>query len=114
MYEMDLTEEMISTRAHQRYIERGGEDGQDVDDWLTAEEELRTRLVTRPAETTSAPQRRVLGRLPKRRLLVGEGGDGGHVPHRGGTRVQAKMCFRAASLMASTAGCLIFRSTEIA
>ena len=37
-----------------------------------------------------------------------------HPDHRDGTRAQAKMCFRAASLMASTAGCLIFRSTEIA
>ena len=51
--EIDLTEEMISTRAHQRYIERGAEDGHDVEDWLTAEEELRTSVVTRPAETTS-------------------------------------------------------------
>jgi len=52
--EMNLTEEMISTRAHQRYIERGGDDGHDVEDWLAAKDELRTGLLTRPAETTSA------------------------------------------------------------
>lgn len=52
--EVDLTEEMISTRAYQRYAERGGEDGHDVEDWLSAEEELRIGLVTRPAETNSA------------------------------------------------------------
>ncbi len=52
--DMDLSEEMIATRAHQRYVERGGEDGHDVEDWLAAEKELGTGLVTRPAETTSA------------------------------------------------------------
>ena len=34
---------LLSQRAYERYVERGREDGQDVDDWLTAERELRER-----------------------------------------------------------------------
>lgn len=37
----------IAVRAYQRYLERGREDGFDLDDWLDAEQEL-TRIV-RPA-----------------------------------------------------------------
>jgi hypothetical protein len=36
-------EDEIRRRAYQRYLERGGGDGQDFDDWLEAERELRTR-----------------------------------------------------------------------
>jgi hypothetical protein len=31
----------IAARAHQRFVERGGEHGHDVEDWLAAEAELR-------------------------------------------------------------------------
>ncbi len=34
-------EERISRRAYQRFEERGGEHGRDMDDWLEAERELR-------------------------------------------------------------------------
>jgi len=34
-------EEEIRMRAYRRYLERGGGDGQDFDDWVAAEEELR-------------------------------------------------------------------------
>jgi DUF2934 family protein len=34
------THEEIEVRAYQLYIERGGTDGSDVDDWLQAEREL--------------------------------------------------------------------------
>ncbi len=34
------TREEIELRAHQIYVERGGADGQDVEDWLQAEREL--------------------------------------------------------------------------
>ena len=34
------TREEIDLRAYQIYIERGGADGHDVDDWLEAEREL--------------------------------------------------------------------------
>ena len=35
-------EDDIRRRAYQRYLERGGGDGQDFDDWLEAERELRS------------------------------------------------------------------------
>jgi len=35
------TEDEIRTRAYHRYLERGGGHGQDFDDWLEAERELR-------------------------------------------------------------------------
>jgi hypothetical protein len=34
-------EEEIRMRAYRRYLERGGADGQDFDDWLEAERELK-------------------------------------------------------------------------
>jgi hypothetical protein len=34
-------EEEIRMRAYRRYLERGGEDGQDFDDWLEAEREIK-------------------------------------------------------------------------
>jgi hypothetical protein len=36
-------EDDIRRRAYQRYLERGGSDGQDFDDWLEAERELRQK-----------------------------------------------------------------------
>lgn len=35
------SEEEIRMRAYRRYLERGGSDGQDFDDWLEAERELK-------------------------------------------------------------------------
>jgi hypothetical protein len=35
------SEEDIRMRAYRRYLERGGGDGQDFDDWLEAEKELK-------------------------------------------------------------------------
>ena len=35
------SEEEIRMRAYRRYLERGGGDGQDFDDWLEAERELK-------------------------------------------------------------------------
>lgn len=37
------TEEDIRIRAYHRYIERGGHHGQDLEDWVEAERELRER-----------------------------------------------------------------------
>jgi hypothetical protein len=37
------SEEEIRIRAYRRYLERGGGDGQDFDDWLEAEKELKRR-----------------------------------------------------------------------
>ena len=33
-------EERIRQRAHEIYLQRGGEDGSELDDWLQAEQEL--------------------------------------------------------------------------
>jgi hypothetical protein len=35
------SDEEIRARAYRRYLERGGGDGQDFDDWLEAERELK-------------------------------------------------------------------------
>jgi len=35
-----LDDEAIRQRAYERFRERGGEDGHDLDDWLEAEREL--------------------------------------------------------------------------
>src|SRR5947208_3034297 len=37
------SEEEIRVRAYRRYLERGGGDGQDFEDWLEAERELKGR-----------------------------------------------------------------------
>jgi len=38
--ELHPTDEEIGLRAYQIYLERGGADGHDVDDWVQAEREL--------------------------------------------------------------------------
>ena len=37
-----VTPDDVARRAHELYLSRGGRHGQDVDDWLQAEQELRT------------------------------------------------------------------------
>jgi hypothetical protein len=37
----------IAEAAYQRYLSRGGAHGQDVDDWMEAERELRARRISR-------------------------------------------------------------------
>ena len=34
-------EEQVRRRAHEIYLQKGGEDGSDLDDWLQAEREIR-------------------------------------------------------------------------
>jgi hypothetical protein len=36
-----IDRERLSQRAYERYLARGGEHGQDLEDWLAAERELR-------------------------------------------------------------------------
>lgn len=36
-----IDREVVAQRAYALYLERGAADGRDVDDWLTAERELR-------------------------------------------------------------------------
>ncbi len=42
-------DEQVRERAHQIFMERGGQDGSDWDDWLEAEEEILS--ARRPAES---------------------------------------------------------------
>lgn len=53
--EAQPTYEMIAARAYQRYLERGRQDGHDMEDWIAAETELRaaTRGSTEPPSTTT-------------------------------------------------------------
>jgi hypothetical protein len=39
----DPTYDEIAEAAYQRYLQRGGSDGRDFDDWLEAERELKAR-----------------------------------------------------------------------
>ena len=41
--ELEPTRDQIAEAAYQRYLRRGGQDGQDFDDWLEAERALRAR-----------------------------------------------------------------------
>jgi hypothetical protein len=43
---MEPSEEEIRNRAYLRYLERGGGDGMDFEDWVQAEKEL--KLKTQP------------------------------------------------------------------
>ena len=42
--------EEIRVRAYELYLERGGQDGNEVDDWVRAEKELRQRSKSDAAE----------------------------------------------------------------
>ena len=46
--------EEIARRAHELYLQRGGNDGKDVEDWVRAEEELSEEPVMGPAKTRAA------------------------------------------------------------
>ncbi|HKV28617.1 MAG TPA: DUF2934 domain-containing protein [Candidatus Acidoferrales bacterium] len=37
------TRDQIELRAYELYVQRGGEDGRDLEDWLAAERELRNQ-----------------------------------------------------------------------
>jgi ribosomal protein L7/L12 len=37
---MEITQEQIAARAYERFVERGGEHGHDVEDWLAAKADL--------------------------------------------------------------------------
>jgi hypothetical protein len=44
----DVDRERVAQRAYELYLARGGSDGQDMDDWLAAERELRQQRVHAP------------------------------------------------------------------
>jgi hypothetical protein len=53
--------EQIARRAHELYVQRGGEHGKDVEDWVRAEKELSSELVAAPAKTRGAQAGRQAG-----------------------------------------------------
>ena len=48
--------EEIARRAHELYLQRGGEHGKDVEDWVRAEKELSYEPIAAPAKTGAAQQ----------------------------------------------------------
>ena len=46
--------EEIARRAHELYLQRGGEHGKDVEDWVRAEKELSDEPVAGPAKTRAS------------------------------------------------------------
>jgi len=46
--------EEIARRAHELYLQRGGEHGKDVEDWVRAEKELSDETVVGIAKTRAA------------------------------------------------------------
>lgn len=48
---VELDRERVAERAYELYLSRGGGDGQDLDDWLVAEEELRGSGSSRDRES---------------------------------------------------------------
>ena len=47
----DYGRDRVATRAYELYLARGAGDGQELDDWLRAERELRDRQSHRPTTT---------------------------------------------------------------
>lgn len=54
-----ITPEQIAVRAYQRFVERGGQHGHDVEDWMAAEADLR-RLLGRYEVLLVEPGARVI------------------------------------------------------
>lgn len=50
----ELSIEEIARRAHELYVQRGGEHGKDVEDWLRAEKELSDQPVEGAARPRAA------------------------------------------------------------
>lgn len=50
----ELSRETIAHRAYQLYVQRGGQPGKDVEDWVRAEQELGTEAVVEPAKAKAA------------------------------------------------------------
>jgi len=50
----ELSKEDIAQRAYEICVQRGGEPGKDVEDWLRAEKELGAESIVTPARTKAA------------------------------------------------------------
>jgi Protein of unknown function (DUF2934) len=47
----ELSKEDVARRAYELYVQRGGEPGNDVEDWLRAERELGAEPIVTPTRT---------------------------------------------------------------
>ena len=47
-FEPNLDPKTVAERAYELFLARGGEHGHDLEDWVRAEQELRTNGTTRP------------------------------------------------------------------
>jgi Protein of unknown function (DUF2934) len=56
----ELSREEIACRAYELYLQRGSEQGKDVEDWVRAETELSDEPVAGPAETRVAQKVKAL------------------------------------------------------
>jgi Protein of unknown function (DUF2934) len=54
---MLVRREEIARRAHELYVQRGGEHGKDVEDWVRAEKELSDEPVAATAKTSAGQYR---------------------------------------------------------
>lgn len=50
----ELSTQEISERAYELYLQRGGEPGKDVEDWVRAEQELGGEVIVAEAKTKAA------------------------------------------------------------
>jgi len=44
----------VARRAHELYVQRGGEAGKDVEDWVRAEKELNDKVLAEPVKAKAA------------------------------------------------------------
>jgi hypothetical protein len=54
----EISKAEISRRAYELFVQRGGEPGKDVEDWVRAERELSGEVVSGPVKTKAAQVRR--------------------------------------------------------
>ena len=54
MLERQEAKDRIARRAYEIYVQRGGENGKDVEDWLRAEQEISGKSADAPAKSRTA------------------------------------------------------------
>jgi hypothetical protein len=50
----EVSRDGIARRAYEIYVQRGGQNGSDVEDWLRAEKEIRDKPADVPAKSRTA------------------------------------------------------------
>ena len=51
---IEISKEDVAHRAHELYVQRGSGPGKDVEDWVRAENELSSEVISGPIRTTAA------------------------------------------------------------